>query len=59
MGSSSKLQNFVMKLKEMISGLEQEQTHLKRQFLFFFFKKTEALGNIKLRSLLHFEEKRE
>ena len=58
MGSSSKLQNFVMKLKEMISGLEQEQTHLKRQFL-FFFKKTEALGNIKLRSLLHFEEKRE
>ena len=38
MGSSSKLQNFVMKLKEMISGLEQEQTHLKRQFVFFFRK---------------------
>ena len=38
MGSYSKLQNFVMKLKEMISGLDQEQTHLKRQFVFFLRK---------------------
>ena len=38
MGSYSKLQNLVMKLKEMISGLEQEQTHLKGQFVFFFRK---------------------